>query len=349
VPRHADIIIIEAVNDEAPHHYLPRTVGINGPEVVRRLAAWFEAHGRTFPWRREMHEARTRIDRGEFVNDPYVVLVSEVMLQQTQTTRVAEMLPRFLERFPTVGALASATRGDVLRAWQGLGYNSRAVRLHETAQEIARRGGRFPSDVDELRSLGGIGPYTAAAIACFALGADVPVVDVNIQRVLSRLFFKCHTVDTRMPEETIARVDRALIPTRGAYWWHQALMDHGATICTARRPACDRCPLAASCLSAFPRSIALYGSNAPIEPTIAGTPRRIWRGRIVEYLRRAHGPVELGVLITEVGGARTFTMHERTEMRALVDRLVRERLLAVESNEVREGETGEHVLVRLTT
>ncbi len=179
----------------------PRVAGVD-----RELLVWFRANGRDLPWR------RTR--------DPYAILVSEVMLQQTQVERVVPRYLDWLERWPTVDALASATTADVIRAWQGLGYNRRAVNLHRAAQEVARNG--WP---DDLTALPGIGPYTAAAVRCFALGEDVLPVDVNVERV------------KRRTGETFSS-DAA-----------QALMDLGATICLARIPRCDACPLAMSCPS----------------------------------------------------------------------------------------------------
>ena len=170
------------------------------------LLAWFEENGRDFPWR------RTR--------DPYAILVSEVMLQQTQAARVVPRYLAWLERWPTAEALASASTADVLREWQGLGYNRRALNLQRAAREVAASG--WPED---LTSLPGVGPYTAAAVACFALGRPVLPVDVNVARVLER---------------TGASFDH----TCG-----QALMDLGATVCIARVPRCGECPLGEECPS----------------------------------------------------------------------------------------------------
>jgi A/G-specific adenine glycosylase len=174
--------------------------------VERLLSAWYAANGRDLPWR------RTR--------DPYAILVSEVMLQQTQVERVVPRYVAWLERWPTIGDLAAASRADVIREWQGLGYNRRAVSLHGAAQSVALHG--WP---DDLTALPGVGPYTAAAIRCFALGADVLPVDVNVDRVRRR--------------------------TRHAFsaGSAQALMDLGSTICLARRPRCEACPLAPECPS----------------------------------------------------------------------------------------------------
>jgi A/G-specific adenine glycosylase len=174
--------------------------------MVERLLAWFEQHGRNLPWR------RTR--------DPYAILVSEVMLQQTQAARVVPHFVAWLERWPTVEALAAAAPADVLRAWQGLGYNRRAISLQRAAQAIAADG--WPGDLTQLP---GVGRYTAAAVSSFAFGRPVLPVDVNIRRVLER---------------TGASFDH----TCG-----QALMDLGATVCIARVPRCDECPLAVECPS----------------------------------------------------------------------------------------------------
>ncbi len=172
----------------------------------RALLAWYRTHGRELPWR------TTR--------DPYAILVSEVMLQQTQVERVIPHYVRWLERWPDVATLAGASAADVIRAWQGLGYNRRALALHRAASQIAAGG--WP---DDFTTLPGIGRYTAAAIRCFAFGDDVLPRDVNIERVERRT--------------------RHAFSSASA----QALMDLGATICIARIPRCDRCPLANSCPS----------------------------------------------------------------------------------------------------
>ena len=180
------------------------------------LLAWFAEHGRDLPWR------RTR--------DPYAILVSEVMLQQTQVARVLERYPAWLERWPTPASLASAPAADVLRAWSGLGYNRRALNLQNAARHVVELG-EFPREIAELERLPGVGPYTARAIACFAFGAQVTALDTNVRRVLERSF---GTSDVQ--------------PPAGRAWdWNQALFDLGAHVCLGRVPRCDRCPLAASC------------------------------------------------------------------------------------------------------
>jgi A/G-specific adenine glycosylase len=170
------------------------------------LEAWFREHGRDLPWR------RTR--------DPYAILVSEVMLQQTQVERVIPRYHAWLERWPTVDALASARAGDVIREWQGLGYNRRALNLHRAARFVSEHG--WP---DDLTRLPGVGPYTAAAVGNFALGRTVLPVDVNVRRVQER-------------------TGHTFVPSCA-----QALMDLGATICLARVPRCGACPLAPGCPS----------------------------------------------------------------------------------------------------
>jgi A/G-specific adenine glycosylase len=188
-------------------------------ELQRDLLAWFEGGAaRDLPWR------RTR--------DPYAILVSEVMLQQTQVARVIERYEAWLERWPTPAALAAAPTADVLRAWSGLGYNRRALNLQRAARQVVELGA-FPRAIGELERLPGIGPYTARAIACFAFDAHVTALDTNVRRVLER---------------TLATTD--VSPPRGRAWdWNQALFDLGAQLCLARVPRCERCPLAERCPS----------------------------------------------------------------------------------------------------
>lgn len=298
--------------------------------VQARLLQWFEREGRTFPWR--LADRTRRPVAGRRVHDPYVILVAEVMLQQTQTARVIERLPEFLAAFGTVFDLATAPRGDVIRAWRGMGYNNRVLRLQLAAQTIVDgHGGRFPRDVETLAALPGLGLYTASAIACFAFAAEVPVVDVNVARVLGRLFQKFHTAATVPPDRVTRAVAAAAIPDGDAYRWHQALMDLGATICTARRPACERCPLERECLSAHPMEIELFHARhvAAAEPAILGEPRRIWRGRAVELLRGARRGMRADIVVERLVALQGAIADDETRavMLAMIDGLRRDGLV----------------------
>ncbi len=188
------------------------------------LLGWYRDAARDLPWRGE--------------RDPYRVLVSEVMLQQTQAARVARRYPAFVARFPTAAALAAAPLADVLAAWSGLGYNRRAQRLQQACRAVVRDG--WPRTAAGLAELPGVGPYTAAAVACFAFGEQVAAADTNARRVLSRW--------RGAPLAGAALQEAAAAALAGdARDWNQALMDLGATICTARRPACRECPVAGWC------------------------------------------------------------------------------------------------------
>lgn len=199
------------------------------------LLAWFATSKRDLPWR------RTR--------DPYAIWLSEVMLQQTQVVTVIPYWHRYLERFPTVEALAAAPVDDVLALWSGLGYYARARNLHRAAQEIVdRHGGRLPADLDALRALSGFGPYTAAAVASIAFDLDAPLVDGNVARVLCRLEgWEMGAEEARQQAWSAAE---ALLPQGRAGDWNQALMELGATVCSPSSPACDRCPVQRVCRAA---------------------------------------------------------------------------------------------------
>ena len=202
--------------------------------LAGRLLQWYTVHGRDLPWR------RTR--------DPYRLWVAEVMLQQTQVGTVIPYYRRWLKRFPTLRALASAPSSAVLAAWEGLGYYSRARHLHCAAQKIVEEhGGRLPRTVDSLRRLPGIGRYTAAAIASIAFDVDAAVLDGNVKRVLARVFDVRDDVKTARGEKRLWELAERLAPRGRTGDYNQALMDLGATICTPRAPACAICPLRAMC------------------------------------------------------------------------------------------------------
>jgi len=234
---------------------------------VEALLRWYGRVQRPLPWR------ATR--------DPYALLVSEVMLQQTQAARVVPYYEAFLARFPDAGALAAAPDEELLRAWSGLGYNRRALRLSEAARHVVARGWPAP---EELRELPGVGPYTAAAVASFAWNTPVAAVDTNVRRLLRR-----HDGHDR-PPRALARRAQALLAAEVPATFNQATMELGATVCRPRRPVCSRCPVAASC--------RWDGTDPP--PVRAKAPVRFedtdrWlRGRLVAA--RLHGgPAPAGV------------------------------------------------------
>ena len=229
------------------------------------MVRWYRRNARDFPWR------RTR--------NPYRILLSEIMLQQTQASRVEIKYPEFLKRFPTLASLARTNKSTVIRAWRGMGYNNRAVRLQELAQIVMREhGGRLPRTVEVLDALPGIGAYTAHAIACFAFGQHVPAVDTNVRRILSRLYPK------ESKKLDVWEVARNVLPRRRAYDWNQALFDLGAKVCTQRNPKCGICPVNRYCPSAY-KVAHIRTSPVKQEPGRGGIANRIYRGRAVEILR----------------------------------------------------------------
>src|SRR3954471_21180672 len=202
----------------------------------RELLAWYDRHRRDLPWRAKPGERA----------DPYRVWLSEVMLQQTTVAAVRPFYERFLKRFPTVKRLAAAPVEEVMQAWAGLGYYSRARNLHACARAVAERhGGRFPDTEEGLRRLPGIGAYTVAAIAAIAFNRPAAAVDGNVERVVSRLFL----VETPLPKAKpmIRDLAEALVPAERPGDFAQSLMDLGATICTPKRPACAVCPWLGAC------------------------------------------------------------------------------------------------------
>ena len=199
-----------------------------GRAFAARLIRWFEENGRDLPWR------RTR--------DPYRILVSEVMLQQTQVERVKDYYGRFLTRYPTVQDLAEAPRAGVMEEWAGLGYYNRARNLHKAAKHIARRpDSAFPRSLEEVRALPGVGGYTAGAVLSFAYNQPAPVLDTNVRRVLARVFLGRAPRKNAAEERRLGELNLALIPPGKVWEFNQAVMELGAVTCTARRPACAAC------------------------------------------------------------------------------------------------------------
>jgi len=212
---------------------MPRKSIARGVKFTRKLLAWYARAARDLPWR------RTR--------DPYRVLVSEVMLQQTQVSRVEQYYPRFLERFPDLETLASAPARAVRERWDGLGYYARASNLHALARVVSRElEGKLPETPTELEKLPGIGRYTAGAVACFAYEQPVPAVDTNVSRVIQRAFIGRTTGNG---QRAVWNLAGSLVPRHGKRAWkfNQAIMELGAVICTARAPKCPKCPVRKEC------------------------------------------------------------------------------------------------------
>jgi A/G-specific adenine glycosylase len=286
--------------------------------IAPALLDWFATAGRAgLPW---------RTDRA-----PYRIVVAEFMLQQTQVERVVPIFDAFVAAWPTFAALAAATQADVVRAWRGLGYNSRAVRLRSLARNVVENfGGELPRSDAELRSLPGVGPYTAAAIRAFAFNGDVAAVDTNLRRIVHRTQLGLEWP----PLVSVAELDRlanALVPAGNGYAFNSALMDLGATICTARAPKCLLCPLGQTCAAAPidpVRLRALAASHAPQKTpqdriAFARTTRYV-RGRIVDRLRAL--PTNCAISLLDLHGSLDVDdrYHDRAAVEAILARLIGE-------------------------
>ncbi|HZQ38575.1 MAG TPA: A/G-specific adenine glycosylase [Dehalococcoidia bacterium] len=299
------------------------------PRVQAALLAWFDAEQIALPWRQG--------------RSPYAVLVSEFMLQQTQRERVIPKFLAFMERFPDLRTLAAASTADVIRAWSGLGYNSRALRLQQIARQVVTTGGALPSDVEALRCLPGVGEYTAQAISCFAFDEPVACVDTNVRRVLARIFGAAE----RLSKAGVAVLaSRALVRDRPADW-NGALMDLGARICRARAPLCGNCPVARWCAaraafsteagSALPRvAEAKPGYRTASRPKRQQPPftasDRYLRGRIVAVLVELPDGATLAIEDLAVRASGMALPPQTERVRELASRLVREGLIALAEN-----------------
>jgi A/G-specific adenine glycosylase len=207
-----------------------------------RLLAWYRANGRDLPWRR--------------TDDPYHILVSEVMLQQTQVDRVLPKYEEWLRKYPSLTCLADAPVDEVAAAWRPLGYNIRPRRLHAIAREsVTRYGGTLPSDEATLLSFKGIGAYTSGAIRSFAFGQRAAILDTNVARVLFRVFVGKGDPKSHAMKRHLWEVSRTVLPRRQVFDFNQALMDFGATVCNARKPKCGACTLSSVCLT-YPHGLA---------------------------------------------------------------------------------------------
>ena len=218
----------------------------------RRLLTWYRKHGRDLPWRK--------------TDDPYHILVSEIMLQQTQVDRVLPKYHEWLEKYPSLEALAAAPADEVTRTWYPLGYNIRPTRLQSIAREaVDKYGGELPSDEETLRSFKGIGDYTVGAIRSFAFRERAAILDTNVARVLLRVFIGEGDVKAHAMRRRLWDLSETLVPHRHVFDFNQALMDFGATVCVARKPLCLVCPMRTMCRA--------YPWNPEKERARRGTPR----------------------------------------------------------------------------
>lgn len=282
------------------HH---RRADVFQPSIRR----WFRSHKRDLPWR------KTR--------NPYHIVVSEIMLQQTQVSRVIPKYRTFLRTFPSWRSLADAPLSRVLHAWSGLGYNRRARQLQMLARTVQQEyHGKLPQAEHALRKLPGIGPYTARAIRVFAFHRRAAPQDTNINRVVRRYFFGERTVPHAELEKKVA----AVLPARDAFWWNHAMMDFGAAVCTAQRPACATCPLQATCKAAphfLSGRIPTVRRKPQAEPFHASL--RYLRGRIIHHL--LHGANSVGALS---GAVSRETRQPQARVRLAIQKLVAEGLVA---------------------
>lgn len=284
---------------------------LNTTLVHKLLLYWFQEHARELPWREEREDLKLKdpnADKNPMVQDlkpgdrylagpkrdPYRVLVSEIMLQQTQVDRVIPKFQAFLKRWPTSQDFAKASLPDVLIFWKGLGYNRRARFLHQAIKTVVEQfHAQFPQTLEELLRLPGLGPYTASAVAVFALGQQHPVIDTNVKRILSRVWIGGEP--SLVKQKELYELATQTIPKGMADPWHQALMDLGATICTSKNPQCEQCPLAETCLAnqtAMKQGVkyrdvlvaAKKQQKKPSLPRFESTDR-FFRGRVVDALR----------------------------------------------------------------
>lgn len=297
-------------------------------QVHSHLLQWYTTEHRDLPWRT--------------THDPYAILVSEIMLQQTQVHRVLPKYQQFLAAFPTLADLATASTAEVISAWVPLGYNMRAVRLQSIARQvISEYGGRIPDTVEELLKLKGVGRYTAGAIACFAYKKQVATVDTNINRVLHRIFLGLEYPELKLNDDQIFLLAEQVLPEGKAYDWNQALMDLGATICTSSNPQCSHCPLHEACkaytemlqYSLFPtgtvlrqlRKVAEKKETYQVQPFTSTN--RYFRGRIVDHLRALPAGQRIPLTILGPKIKQGFSEEDLTWLQRLVDRLAKDGLV----------------------
>lgn len=264
--------------------YTPEESHFRRKAFQPKMIIWYNQHGRMFPWRR----GRTRWGR-----DPYRVLVSEVMLQQTQAERVIPYYSRWIRRWPTVVSLARARRASVIRAWAGLGYNRRAIYLHEAARMVTEDfDGKFPRNEEGLMRLPGVGRYTARAILAFAYGMDVGVLETNTKRVLLRVFRGVSSLEEYKhlsSENDLLLLADDVVPKGKGDEWNQAMMDFGAMVCTAKKPKCEECPLRKMCswyANGRKQGMVKWSNGQIVRRGRFEETDRYFRGRIVDIVRR---------------------------------------------------------------
>jgi len=286
--------------------------------IATALLLWFEHNNRaSLPWRRD--------------RDPYRIVVSEFMLQQTQVDRVVPIFERFTRAWPSFAALAAASQADVVRAWQGLGYNSRAMRLHALARIVcAQYAGALPRDEAALRALPGVGTYTARAIAAFAFDADVVAIDTNVRRIVHRTQLGIEWPPLAATTE-LDSVATALVPPGRGFHFNSALMDLGSTLCTARAPKCLLCPLQPACAAApvdaaslAARAARYARARSPQERLRFEETDRFVRGRVIDRLRAlpATGAISLLDLHEELGPSLSESHRTPQRFEAIVTRLI---------------------------
>lgn len=234
--------------------------------IQESILKWYAHHKRNLPWRT--------------TKEPYHIVVSELMLQQTQVDRVIPKYFSFLKKFPTIKKLAQASAAKVIDEWAGLGYNRRALYMHKFAQDVVRDFcGKIPEDREQLMKLPGIGPYTSQAIRCFGFHKDVPVVDINIKRIYSRFFFKGEGT-----ENELQNIAREMVPIGKGVEWNNALMDFGSLVCEDK-PKCDSCPLTSYC-SAFNAGVPEKYVKPKTQSRFIGS-NRYYRSLVIKELRKA--------------------------------------------------------------
>ena len=299
---------------------------------------WYAEHKRDLPWR--------DLDIEDDTQRAYQILVSEIMLQQTQVSRVKIVYRNFLEQFPKISDLADASNKDVILAWRGMGYNSRALRLRDAAREVEN--GKFPREMEALQKLPGVGHYTAAAIRNFAFNIPTPCLDTNIRRILHRTFYgpedrngKWNIEDEKLLKIAKGVLDEALQYSLSTFHfplstsnWHAALMDFGSLVCTKRNPKWDICPLTKAGIMQSAYNVPTPNTQHPTPKREPGRyvgskyiPNRIFRGKVIEELRDE----EKGLTVAEIGRRICLDWDEKEHiewLEGLIEALMKDRLVA---------------------